>query len=136
MLCEISFKMYEQVYGLINNPVDTGRKLNVHKTFRGRPGRLLNDLCTLNLRPMSTGKPVTAEEHWQPSQRSKFDLSLIDFRKRVHLRRLTLFWIPLFTWLWQKLGAVWKIYILSKCHNSSWKRSPLIWILQQSPWKM
>ena len=36
-------------------PVDTGRKLNVHKTFRRRPGRLLNVLCTLNLRPVSTG---------------------------------------------------------------------------------
>ena len=32
------------------NPVDTGRKLNVYKTFRRRPGRLLNVLCTLNLR--------------------------------------------------------------------------------------
>ena len=37
-------------------PVDTGRKLNVHKTFRRRPGRLLNVLCTLNLRPVSTRK--------------------------------------------------------------------------------
>ena len=36
-------------------PVDTGRKLNVHKTFRKRPGRLLNVLCTFNLRPVSTG---------------------------------------------------------------------------------
>ena len=36
-------------------PVDTGRKLNVHKTFRRRPGRLLNVLCTLNLRTVSTG---------------------------------------------------------------------------------
>ena len=36
-------------------PVDTGRKLNVHKTFRRRPGRLLNVLCTFNLRPVSTG---------------------------------------------------------------------------------
>ena len=36
-------------------PVDTGRKLNVHKTFRRRPGRLLNVLCTINLRPVSTG---------------------------------------------------------------------------------
>ena len=36
-------------------PVDTGRKLNVHKTFRSRPGRLLNVLCTFNLRPKSTG---------------------------------------------------------------------------------
>ena len=35
------------------NPVDTGRKLNVHKTFRRR---LLNLLCTFNLRPVSTGK--------------------------------------------------------------------------------
>ena len=38
-----------------NIPVDTGRKLNVHKTFRRRPGRLLNVLCTFNLRPVSTG---------------------------------------------------------------------------------
>ena len=39
-----------------NNPIDTGRKLNVHKTFRRRPRRLLNALCTFNLRPVSTGK--------------------------------------------------------------------------------
>ena len=39
-----------------NNPVDTGRKLNVYKTFRRRPGRLLNILCTFNLRPVSIGK--------------------------------------------------------------------------------
>ena len=37
------------------DPVDTGSKLNVHKTFRKRPGRLLNVLCTFNLRPVSTG---------------------------------------------------------------------------------
>ena len=41
-------------------PVDTGRKLNVrktfrrHKTFRRRPGRLLYVLCTFNLRLVST----------------------------------------------------------------------------------
>ena len=40
--------------------VDTGRKLNVHKTFRRRPGRLLNVLCTFNLRPVSTGSVVGA----------------------------------------------------------------------------
>ena len=34
-------------------PGDTERKLNLHKTFRRRPGRLLNVLCTLNLRPVS-----------------------------------------------------------------------------------
>ena len=37
-------------------PEDTGRKLNVHKTFRRRLGRLLKVLCTLNLRPVSTGQ--------------------------------------------------------------------------------
>ena len=37
------------------SPVDTGRKLNVHKTFRRRPGRLLNVLCTFNLRRVSMG---------------------------------------------------------------------------------
>ena len=35
--------------------VDTGRKLSVHKTFRRRPVRPLNVLCTFNLRPVSTG---------------------------------------------------------------------------------
>ena len=36
-------------------PVDTGCKLNVPKTFRRRPGRLRNVLCTFNLRSLSTG---------------------------------------------------------------------------------
>ena len=40
----------------MHKAVDTGRKFNVHKTFRRRPGRLLNVLCTFNLRPVSTGK--------------------------------------------------------------------------------
>ena len=39
----------------MNCPVDTGRKLNVHKTFRRRPRCLLNVLCTFNSRPVSTG---------------------------------------------------------------------------------
>ena len=37
-------------------PVDAGGKFNVHKTFRRRPGRLLNVLCTFSLRPVSTGR--------------------------------------------------------------------------------
>ena len=44
-------------------PVDTGRKLNVHKTFRGRPGRLLNVLCTFNLRPVSAGLCIGTRFH-------------------------------------------------------------------------
>ena len=34
-------------------PVDIGRKLDVRKMFRRRPGRLLNVLFTFNLRPVS-----------------------------------------------------------------------------------
>ena len=41
------------------DPVDTGHKLNVHRTFRKRPGRLLNVLYTFNLRPLSMGCCVT-----------------------------------------------------------------------------
>ena len=39
----------------LRTPVDKGRKLNAHKTFRRRLGRLLNVLCTFNLRPVSIG---------------------------------------------------------------------------------
>ena len=35
--------------------LDTGRKFNVNKTFRRRPGRLLNVFSTFNLRPVSAG---------------------------------------------------------------------------------
>ena len=44
-----------KVFNKNNTPVDTGRKFNIHKTLRRRPGRLLNALCTFNLRPVSTG---------------------------------------------------------------------------------
>ena len=36
--------------------VNIGGKLNVHKTFKRRPGRPLNVLCTFNLRPVSIGE--------------------------------------------------------------------------------
>ena len=55
------------------NPVDTGRKLNVHKTFRRRPGLLLNVLCTFNLRPVSAGKGTVMQ----------FKKALINDRLRV-----------------------------------------------------
>ena len=52
---ELSVLVYFNPAPLYHYPVDTGRKLNVHKTFRRRPGRLLNVLYTFNLRPVSTG---------------------------------------------------------------------------------
>ena len=39
---------------IMNYPAVTGRNLNVHKTFRRRPGRLLNVFCTFNLSPVSS----------------------------------------------------------------------------------
>ena len=37
------------------NPLGTGSKLNVHKTFRRHPGHLLNGLCRFNLHPVFRG---------------------------------------------------------------------------------
>ena len=54
-------------------PVDRGRRLNVHNTFRRRPERLFNVLCTFNLRPVSRGIDV-----WQDSKfTSKLELIYI-----------------------------------------------------------
>ena len=46
----------------IYNPLHKGRKLNVHKTFRRRHGRLLNVLCTFNLRSVSMGNNCFFED--------------------------------------------------------------------------
>ena len=42
----------------ITDPVGTGRKLDVNKTFWRRPRRLLDVFYTFNLRPVSTGEPA------------------------------------------------------------------------------
>ena len=52
------------------NQVDTGRKLNVHKMFRRRPGRLLNVLCTFNLRAVSIGN-----KHFPKQKGTNFEAS-------------------------------------------------------------
>ena len=43
------------------DPLDIGRKLNVHKIFRRRPGRLLNVLYTFNLSPVSRGNLIARQ---------------------------------------------------------------------------
>ena len=48
-----AFQYLYQIGFLFPFPVDTVRKLSVHKTFRRRPGRLLNVLSTFNLCPVS-----------------------------------------------------------------------------------
>ena len=42
---------YSLLVPVITVPVETGCKLKIHKTFRRRPERLLNILCTFNLHP-------------------------------------------------------------------------------------
>ena len=51
----VCWEWYQITQSITNILVDTGRKLNVHKTLRRRPRRLLNVLRTFNLRPMSVG---------------------------------------------------------------------------------
>ena len=46
---------------MIDYLLDTRHKLNVHKTFRRRPGHLLNVLCTFNLCLVSRGQLLS----WQ-----------------------------------------------------------------------
>ena len=56
LLNEINFDIGAKPFNFLPSyPVDTRRKLNVHKTFRRRPGRLLNVLYTFNIRHMSMG---------------------------------------------------------------------------------
>ena len=57
IMLSMTFGMARDLSGRCNyvSPVETGCKLNLHETFRRRPGRLLNVLCTFNLRPVSTG---------------------------------------------------------------------------------
>ena len=50
----VQFLALRITFVLLQDPVDTRLKLNVHKTLRRRPGRLLNVLYTFNLRPVST----------------------------------------------------------------------------------
>ena len=67
-------------------PLDAGRKLNVHKTFRRRPGRLLNVLCTFNLRPVSRGilknkkliKILEIEKLWKVAKLFIAELTLVN----------------------------------------------------------
>ena len=52
-------------------PLDTGHKLNAHKTFRRHPGRFLNVLHTFNLCLVSRGYEVRAR---RDRNRNKGDL--------------------------------------------------------------
>ena len=64
------FRCFQVVQKRISDPIDTGCKLDLHKTLRRCPGRLLNVWCTFNFRPVSTG------EEWMKNLiRNLFELS-------------------------------------------------------------
>ena len=52
---DLRMSSVEDLFSFHNYSVDKGRHLNVRKTFRRRPRRLLNVLCTFNLCTVSTG---------------------------------------------------------------------------------
>ena len=69
--------------------VDTGRKLNVQKTFRRRPVRLLNVLCTFNLRPVSTGILYYKQSCCKDFQFKRFPVLMKDsFRESIGVVKL------------------------------------------------
>ena len=86
-------------------PLGTERKLNVHKTFRRGPGRLLNVLCTFNIRFVSRG--FTMKLPWKGSklfvtrrlisQNWSVPLTVIAAEKKK-TSTLTLILIILLTW--------------------------------------
>ena len=63
--------IYDEVLNCLTNSVDTGLKLNVHKTFRRRRGRLRNVLCTFNLCSVPIEKSCLL--HLQKDQSQMFD---------------------------------------------------------------
>ena len=80
-----------------SNPVDTGGKLNVHKTFRRRPGRLLNVLCRFNLLPVSTGQ-IHMALRWFPDS-SKKAIDVFSIKRNLKLViKLLVYAILSFTW--------------------------------------
>ena len=68
----------------ITSPVDTGRKLNVHKTFRRRPGRLLNILMCVQFTPCVYGVQRRAlfKENHENTKRINFQFHYCKFSKQ------------------------------------------------------
>ena len=56
MFCAVTLMRVGLFSNEVHYPADTGRKLDVHKTSRRRPGRLLKVLCTFYLRPVLRGR--------------------------------------------------------------------------------
>ena len=78
--------MYRELYETtdITSPVDTGRKLNVHKTFRRRPERLLNILMCVQFTSCVFGVQCWAffKENHGNTKRINFQFHYCKFSKQ------------------------------------------------------
>ena len=78
--------MYRQLYETTDKtpPVDTGRKLNVHKTFRRRPERLLNILMCVQFTSCVYGAQRRAlfKENHGNTKRTNFQFHHCKFSKQ------------------------------------------------------
>ena len=78
--------MYRELYETtdITFPVDTGRKLKVHKTFRRRPGRLLNILMCVQFTSCVYGVQRRAffKENHENTKRINFQFHYCKFSKQ------------------------------------------------------
>ena len=91
-------------------PLDTGNKLNVHRTFGRRPGRLLNVLCTFNLRSLFRGLILQLPLHFFtfPSMHFCFNFCQTDTDISLLVRylipfssaRMEFFWFFFFFIFW------------------------------------
>ena len=66
---------------IFKHPIDTGRKLNLHKTFRRRPGRLLNLYMYIQFTSCVYGEHILIDQwHTQLSLPETFNLSFLKLR--------------------------------------------------------
>ena len=64
-------------------PLEAGRNLNVHKTFKSCPGCLMSVLCMFNLRPVSSRIDCRKENDFVHSLQEKLKLNIMMYLKLV-----------------------------------------------------
>ena len=69
MLASIALKSTKQTgySAMFSSSLYTERELDIQRTFRKSPGRLLSILCALNLRPVSMGSIPLLTSHQELS---------------------------------------------------------------------
>ena len=107
----LHFKLWNakksNISAMVTVPVDTGRKLNLHKTFRRRPGRPLNVLCTFNLRPVSIGFKKWCSNRTSIISSFLCDVDILPTSFSHYWDTMSLFWSIEFSF--RRFSSVWYI---------------------------